>query len=102
MNELLTSGKCQPEDPLSNAMMKFNKKGRSYKLITLHTPLEELEAFYRGWDETATQSEVDEALKEDGENWKQTFAVVTDYKRRFVLGVATVDDLVKFAERRAI
>jgi hypothetical protein len=32
--------------------------------------------------------------------WKEEFAVVTDEKRRFVLGVATVQDLEEFVKRR--
>jgi len=50
----------------------------------MQTPLEELEAFFRG----------------EGSGEKQDFAVITDEKRRFVLGVATVEDLGEFVRRR--
>lgn len=66
-------------------MTKFRRKGRVYKVITMDTPLEELEAFFRGGV--------------DGDA-PQDFAVVTDASRRFVLGVATVADLEEFAKRR--
>lgn len=67
-------------------MVKFKRKGRLYKVITMETPLEELELFFAGG--------------ENGENGKQEFAVVTDERRRFVLGVATRTDLEEFARRR--
>lgn len=56
-----------------------------YKIITMDTPLEELELFFNGGG--------------NGEG-KQEFAVVTDERRRFVLGVATARDLEEFARRR--
>lgn len=52
----------------------------------MDSPLEELELFFSGG--------------ENGENGKQEFAVVTDERRRFVLGVATRTDLEEFARRR--
>lgn len=52
----------------------------------MDTPLEELELFFNGG--------------EDGGIGKQEFAVVTDERRRFVLGVATRTDLEEFARRR--
>lgn len=52
----------------------------------METPLEELEAFFRGG--------------EKGDKWSQDFAVITDENRRFVLGVATVQDLEEFVKRR--
>lgn len=52
----------------------------------MDTPLEELELFFNGG--------------ENGEDGKQEFAVVTDERRRFVLGVATRSDLEEFARRR--
>ncbi|CAG9939242.1 unnamed protein product [Clonostachys rosea f. rosea IK726] len=58
----------------------------SGKVITMETPLEELEAFFRGG---VTEGE-----------WTQDFAVITDDNRRFVMGVATVQDLEEFAKRR--
>ena len=71
-------------DEVSKAMIKFRRKGRVYKVITMETPLEELEGFFNGMDGKG----------------KQEFAVVTDESRRFVLGVATVKDLEEFARRR--
>lgn len=67
-------------------MIKFRRKGKVYKVITMQTPLEELELFFNGG--------------ENGVSGKQEFAVVTDEKRRFVLGVATRTDLEEFARRR--
>ena len=64
--------------------MKFRRKGRKYALITMETPLEDLQAFFEGAN--------------GGE--KQEFAVVTDPARRFVLGVATREDLAEFVRRR--
>jgi hypothetical protein len=66
---------------VEKAMNKFRRKGRVYKVITLNTPLEELEAFYLGPPE-------------------QEFAVVTDEDRRFVMGVVTRADLEEFVRRR--
>jgi hypothetical protein len=65
-------------------MVRFRRKGRKYALITMETSLEELEAFFEG----ATGG------------GKQEFAVVTDPARRFVLGVATREDLGEFVRRR--
>lgn len=70
---------------MKEAMIKFRRKGRVYKVITMDTPLEELEEFFRGGVEG---------------NGPQDFAVVTDASRRFVLGVATVNDLEEFVKRR--
>ncbi|KAK0383172.1 hypothetical protein NLU13_9085 [Sarocladium strictum] len=86
LQALLESGKVSSEDPLSAAMTRFQRRGRTYKVITMETPLEELEGFFRGG-------------KTEGE-WVQEFAVVTDENRRFVLGVATVQDLEEFVKRR--
>ncbi|KUJ22513.1 uncharacterized protein LY89DRAFT_777609 [Mollisia scopiformis] len=83
---LLESGKVKETDGVSKAMVKFRRKGKVYKVITMDTPLEELELFFNGG--------------ENGENGKQEFAVVTDERRRFVLGVATRTDLEEFARRR--
>lgn len=76
----------QSTDPLSAAMTRFQRRGRKYRVITMQTPLEELEAFFRGG-------------VPDGE-WKEEFAVITDENRRFVLGVTTVQDLEEFVKRR--
>ncbi|PBP22693.1 hypothetical protein BUE80_DR006599 [Diplocarpon rosae] len=83
---LLKAGKVKEADPVSQAMIKFRRKGRVYKVITMDTPLEELELFFNGGV--------------NGEVGKQEFAVVTDERRRFVLGVATRTDLEEFARRR--
>jgi hypothetical protein len=83
LRQLLETRQVKEEDAVEKAMVKFRRKGRSYKLITMDTPLEELEAFFGG---------------HGGE--KQDFAVVTDPARRFVLGVVTKGDLEEFVKRR--
>ncbi|KAK7970030.1 cystathionine beta-synthase [Apiospora sp. TS-2023a] len=82
----LDAGTVKPEDAIGQAMARFQRKGRKYKVITMSTPLEELEAFFEGANDPFSQ--------------KQDFAVVTDEGRRFVLGVATRDDLEEFVKRR--
>ncbi|KAI0818305.1 hypothetical protein GGR55DRAFT_70136 [Xylaria sp. FL0064] len=82
----LDSGAVKPEDPISRAMVRFQRKGREYTVITPDTPLEKLEAFFEGVNDPTGQ--------------KQEFAVVTDEDRRFVLGVATKADLEEFVKRR--
>ncbi|KAM5356199.1 hypothetical protein ACJ41O_002845 [Fusarium nematophilum] len=86
LQSLLESAKVNPDDQLDAAMTRFQRRGRTYRVITMETPLEELEGFFRGG-----------VL--DGP-WKEEFAVITDEKRRFVLGVATVQDLEEFVKRR--
>ncbi|PVI08278.1 hypothetical protein DM02DRAFT_608337 [Periconia macrospinosa] len=86
LQQLLKEGKVKDTDPVSEAMQKFRRRGTRYKVITLETPLEELEEFFNGGV--------------DGSG-KQEFAVVTDGSRKFVLGVATRDDLEGFFKRRA-
>ncbi|KAK3693572.1 hypothetical protein B0T22DRAFT_450167 [Podospora appendiculata] len=82
----LEAGAVRPEDEVRTAMMRFRRRrANKYQVITMETPLEDLEAFFAG---AAT----------DGQ--KQDFAVITDERRRFVLGVATVDDLEQFVKRR--
>lgn len=81
---LLDTGKVTEADEVSKAMVKFRRRGKVYKVITMETPLEELEMFFNG--------------AEGGE--RQEFAVVTDARRRFVLGVATRGDLEEFARKR--
>lgn len=85
LKTLLSEGTVKEEDPVEAAMIKFQRKGRRYRLITMETRLEELEKFFEG--------EVDGGGKQD-------FAVVTDPARRFVLGVATRGDLEEFVRRR--
>lgn len=63
-----------------------------YKVITMGTPLEELERFFDG-----------ELVRDDTgveRREKQDFAVVTDASRKFVMGVATRQDLENFVKRR--
>ena len=85
LKELLKDGKMMDSDHVEKAMQKFQRKGSVYKVITMDTPLEELEAFFSGGA--------------DGKS-PQEFAVVTDGSRRFVLGVATRGDLEEFVKRR--
>ncbi|KHN93852.1 uncharacterized protein MAM_08274 [Metarhizium album ARSEF 1941] len=86
LQTLLDSGKVKPQDPVSSAMTHFQRRNRRYKVITLETPLEQLEEFFRGG-------------QTDGP-WREEFAVITDENRRFVLGVATAQDLEEFVRRR--
>jgi hypothetical protein len=84
LEELLASGAVRDSDPVEKAMIRFQRKGKRYRMITLGTPLQELEAFFEGGATGSTQD----------------FAVVTDFSRRFVLGVATREDLQKFVNSR--
>lgn len=85
LQALLEAGKVKPEDEVRAAMIRFRRRGAKYRVITMDTPLEELEAFFAG---AATGGQ------------KQDFAVITDDRRRFVLGVATIEDLEEFVKRR--
>ena len=89
LQSLLESGQVAPTDTLgsSAAMTRFGfqRKGRAYRVITMQTPLEQLEGFFEG---ALTRGQ------------KQQFAVITDERRRFVLGVATKEDLEEFVKRR--
>lgn len=85
LKESLKNGAVRDNDPVEKAMQKFRRKGHVYKVITMDTPLEELEEFFNGGA--------------DGKE-AQDFAVVTDEGRRFVLGVATRGDLEEFVKRR--
>lgn len=72
--------------------MRFRRRGHVYKVITMGTPLEELERFFDG-----------ELVRDDTgveRREKQDFAVVTDASRKFVMGVATRQDLENFVKRR--
>jgi len=84
LQAMLEAGKVSPEDEIKKAMTVFQRKGKKYRVITMATPLEDLEAFFSG---SVTGQ-------------KQDFAVITDDRRRFVLGVATAQDLEDFAMRR--
>ena len=85
LKQLLKDDKVQDSDHVDKAMQKFRRRENVYKVITMETPLEELEAFFNGGV--------------DGHG-PQEFAVVTDVNRRFVLGVATKSDLEEFVRRR--
>ncbi|KAL9031398.1 MAG: hypothetical protein Q9196_000582 [Gyalolechia fulgens] len=85
LKEMLKSGAVRETDYVEKAMLKFQRSGKVYKVITMDTPLEELEAFFNG------------GVNSSG---PQDFAVVTDENRRFVLGVATKGDLEEFVKRR--
>lgn len=84
LKELLKDGTVKDGDPVEKAMQKFRRKGNVYKVITMDTPLEELEEFFIGGSSGRSND----------------FAVVTDMSRRFVLGVATKWDLEEFVRRR--
>ncbi|KAH9843345.1 Cystathionine beta-synthase [Teratosphaeria destructans] len=62
LRHLLETRQVREDEPVEKAMVTFQRKGRKYRLITLETPLEELEAFFDG----------------DGVVGRQDFAVVTD------------------------
>ncbi|KAK2734330.1 hypothetical protein FQN57_001697 [Myotisia sp. PD_48] len=89
LKSLLKDGTVTESDPVEKAMLKFRRKGHVYKVITMETPLEELESFFNG-----------EPDNDGGRKEKQDFAVVTDSSRKFVLGVATREDLERFVKRR--
>ncbi len=84
LQAMLESGRVRAEDEIRAAMTRFERRGRKYSVITMATPLEALEEFFAG----------------GVTGQKQDFAVITDDKRRFVLGVATAQDLEEFAKRR--
>lgn len=85
LKELLKQGSVKESDWVERAMQRFRRRGNVYKIITMDTPLEELEEFFNG------------GVNGSG---PQNFAVVTDISRRFVLGVVTRDDLEEFVKRR--
>lgn len=90
LRTLLETGQLRHGDPVSKAMVKFNRRraeGKEYKVITMDTELWELEGFFEGIGPASSGS-------------KQDFAVVTDAGRKFVLGVATRGDLDEFVKRR--
>lgn len=89
LRTLLEQGAVRDTDAVQQAMQRFRRKGSVYKVITLDTPLEELEDFFAG------------AVDGEGQTaGAQDFAVVTDAARKFVLGVATKEDLQEFVRRR--
>ena len=85
----LSAGRVAPDAPISSAMARFRRKGAKYTVITMETPLEQLEEFFDG-GLGGGQGSLD----------RRDFAVVTDSARRFVLGVATKQDLEEFVKRR--
>ncbi|ETN37321.1 uncharacterized protein HMPREF1541_08312 [Cyphellophora europaea CBS 101466] len=88
LKTLFESKQLQPSDPVSKAMVRFQRRGNhKYQVITTETELWELEGFFENVGEYATGS-------------KQDFAVVTDGGRKFVLGVVTRGDLQEFVRRR--
>ncbi|KAH0842110.1 hypothetical protein AYO21_00255 [Fonsecaea monophora] len=88
LKQLFESGHLQPSDPVSKAMVKFQRGGgKKYQVVTMETELWELEGFFEDIGPLATGA-------------KQDFAVVTDGGRKFVLGVVTRSDLEEFVKRR--
>ena len=88
LQALLSSRQLQPTDPVSKAMVRFQRReGTKYQVINMETELWELEGFFEDVGDLATGS-------------KQDFAVVTDGGRKFVLGVVTRGDLDEFVRRR--
>ncbi|KAL4810178.1 hypothetical protein BDV18DRAFT_130451 [Aspergillus unguis] len=84
LKELLTAGTVKESDTVAAAMQRFHRKKGTYQVITMETPLEELQQFFEG----------------NGTGERREFAVVTDAERKFVLGVATTGDLEEFVKRR--
>ena len=69
-------------------MVRFQRRGvKKYHVITMETELWELEGFFENLGDYATGT-------------KQDFAVVTDWGRKFVLGVVTRSDIEEFVKRR--
>lgn len=88
LKSLFDSRLLQPSDPVSKAMVQFQRGGgRRYVPITMDTELAELEGFFEDIGPLSSGS-------------KQDFAVVTDGGRKFVLGVVTRSDLQEFVKRR--
>ncbi|OCH93347.1 hypothetical protein OBBRIDRAFT_725017 [Obba rivulosa] len=79
LKEKWESGQADPNDKVSRYMIKFvRSQARPYTLITPSTSLAELEEFLQS----------------------NLFALVTDWDRKFTLGVATSQDLENFVSRR--
>ncbi|EED12336.1 cystathionine beta-synthase (beta-thionase), putative [Talaromyces stipitatus ATCC 10500] len=95
LKTLLREGKVSESDPVKAAMQRFNrKKSNIYTVITMDTPLEELERFFKGEPMNPTEGRPTTGMG------KQDFAIVTDPTRKFVLGVVTEGDLQEFVRRR--
>jgi len=76
------AGEANPTDKVASYLTKFNRSVTThpYTVITPDTPLADLEGFLKS----------------------NIFALVTDYDRKFVLAVATSQDLETFVSRRGI
>ncbi|KAM6492449.1 hypothetical protein JOM56_012173 [Amanita muscaria] len=81
MKEKYEAGLADPSDKVNKYMTRFKRtSSEPYTLITPVSPLADLEQF----------------LKDN------LFALVTDNERRFVLAVATTQDLENFVARRGV
>lgn len=113
LKHLLREGKVRESDPVKAAMQRFNRKRSNvYTVITMDTPLEDLERFFKGdLPQQQQQSSSSNSANEGGGEsetgtgtgtamGKQDFAIVTDPTRKFVLGVVTEGDLREFVRRR--
>ncbi|KAF8801082.1 hypothetical protein BYT27DRAFT_7198658 [Phlegmacium glaucopus] len=81
LKEKWEAGQANPDDKVSQYMTKFNRtSSEPYTTITPLSPLSELEDFLK----------------------TNIFALVTDQNRKFVLAVATSQDLENFVKRRGI
>jgi len=81
LKEKWEAGQANPSDKVSRYMTKFNRtSAEPYTIITPLSPLSELEDFLK----------------------TNIFALVTDQSRKFVLGVATSQDLENFVRRRGM
>ncbi|CRG88233.1 hypothetical protein PISL3812_05260 [Talaromyces islandicus] len=99
LKTLLREGKVHESDPVKAAMQRFNRKRSNvYRVITMDTPLEELELFFSG--QPTTLPGEGHATPVSASTGKQDFAIVTDPSRKFVLGVVTEGDLQEFVKRR--
>lgn len=88
LKNLFESKQLSPSDPVQAAMIKFQRTAaKKYQIITMDTELADLEGFFENVGPYAIGT-------------KQDFAVVTDWGRKFVLGVATRHDLDEFVKRR--
>lgn len=100
LKHLLREGKVCESDPVKAAMQRFNRKRSNvYTVITMDTPLEDLERFFKG-DLPQQQPSSANSTNQDAAMGKQDFAIVTDPTRKFVLGVVTEGDLREFVRRR--
>lgn len=107
LKERLKDGSVKESDRVGMVMQKFRRKGNVYKVITMDTPLEELEAFFvggggggSGCGGSGGSGSGSSGNTLGNGNGPQDFAVVTDWSRKFVLGVATKGDLEEFVKRR--